>query len=64
MKEIPNAVEDFSKAISIDSTIAEAYEKRAECYRILAEQNPDEHAQWIAKAEADKEKAASLKKKD
>jgi tetratricopeptide (TPR) repeat protein len=61
--DITGAIKDFSSTISIDNKKAKAYVNRAECYRILAEQNPDEHAQWIAKAEADEEKAASLKKK-
>ena len=62
--DITGAIKDFSSAISIDNKKAKAYVIRAKCYRILAEQNPDEQAQWIAKAEADEEKAASLKKKD
>lgn len=62
--DITGAIKDFSSTISIDNKKAKAYVNRAECYRILAEQNPDEQAQWIAKAEADEEKAASLKKKD
>lgn len=62
--DITGAIKDFSSAISIDNKKAKAYVIRAKCYRILAEQNPDEKAQWIAKAEADEEKAASLKKKD
>ena len=64
LSDIDGAIKDFSSTISIDNKKAKAYVNRAKCYRILAEQNPDEQAQWIAKAEADEEKAASLKKKD
>lgn len=73
MGEIHKALADFNYALSTIGSavisnddiviIIEAYETRAKCYRKLAEeeQDPEKQAEWIAKAEADEQKAASLK---
>lgn len=64
-KEMFNeAVADFSNALKMNDGIKEAFENRAKCYRKLAETENDEtkNAELIAKAEADEEKAKTLKK--
>jgi tetratricopeptide (TPR) repeat protein len=58
------AMKDYDKAIEVNPDYANAYYNRAICYRKLAETEKDakKKAELIAKAEADEQKAESLKK--
>ena len=64
MEKYSDAIELFTQALSYNEKGIESFEYRAKCYRKLAETEPDEEkkAELIAKAEADEQKAESLKK--
>ena len=64
MEKYSDAIELFTQALSYNEKGKESFEYRAKCYRRLAETEPDEEkkAELIAKAEADEQKAESLKK--
>lgn len=61
----PEAIKTYAKALSLNEKFKPSYQNRAKCYRKLAEseQDPAKRADYIAKAEADEEKAKSLRDK-
>lgn len=66
MERYVDALADFTQALSFNVSYNKAFEYRAICYRKLAEaeQDPAKKADLIAKAEADEQRAESLKKED
>ena len=54
-KDYPQAIEYFTKALSFDDQLKDAYEDRAKAYRAIGK---------IEKAEADEAKAAELEAED
>ena len=62
MLKYNEAVIDFNNAINLNDKYKESYEKRAKCYRKLAEQEQDEQqkADYLNKAKADEDKAKEL----
>ncbi len=59
------AIKSYTKALSINEKFKPSYQNRAKCYRKLAETEEDsiKKSELIAKAEADEEKAKSLRDK-
>ncbi len=58
-----DAIIDFDKGLSMDSSIKEGFESRAKCLRELAKKEKDKvkKAELLEKAKADEEKAQSMK---
>jgi tetratricopeptide (TPR) repeat protein len=65
MGKLNDALNDFTRASVLMPKESEPFEHRALCYRKLAEKEQDsgKQTEWIAKAEADEEKAKSLRDK-
>ena len=55
-----DAIADFTRALKLNDKYKESYEKRAKCYRKLAEQDEQQKADYLIKAKSDEEKAAEL----